>query len=140
MSSPTRTPAKKATRAKAPSSTPKTPRDAEAADNKLLANVLKSFDPEAKKIDLNEFAAIMGYTNVRSAGNTFNRLRRAHALKVEGFMTRAKTSAKVTRPSNGSKTRGHLDSEADISDDNLPSSSDDGAPDNESSNEDTSNV
>lgn len=42
------------------------------------------------QIDLHEFAALMGYTNVRSAGNTFSRLRKAHGLKVEGYMTRAK--------------------------------------------------
>ncbi|KAJ6093357.1 hypothetical protein N7486_008646 [Penicillium sp. IBT 16267x] len=146
MSSPIITPSKQATRAKAPSSkpaTPKTPRDAEASDNRVLANVLKSFDPEVKKIDLNEFAALMGYTNVRSAGNTFNRLRKAHALKVEGFMTRSKDSAKITKPGNGTKTRLNQEVDIEADDDNLPLSDDDDVldvPDKEPSNEDITNV
>lgn len=37
----------------------------------------------------------MGYTNVRSAGNTFNRLRKTHGLKVEGYMTRAKVKSPI---------------------------------------------
>lgn len=53
MSSPITTPSKKVTRAKASSSkpaTPKTPRDTDSPDNRILANVLRSFDPEAKKV------------------------------------------------------------------------------------------
>ncbi|KAJ6011455.1 hypothetical protein N7451_002867 [Penicillium sp. IBT 35674x] len=144
MSSPTTTPSKKATRAKASSSkpaTPKTPRDADSSDNRILANVLRCFDPEAKKIDLQEFAALMGYTNVRSASNTFNRLRKAHGLKVEGYMTRAKArnsvlsnSTKVTKPGNGTNTSLDHAIETDVSDDNLPLSDDDDVPDKELSN------
>ncbi|KAJ5793158.1 uncharacterized protein N7503_009136 [Penicillium pulvis] len=143
MSSPMTTPSKKATRAKNSSSkpaTPKIPRDADSSDNRILANVLRSFDPDAKKIDLHEFAALMGYTNVRSAGNTFSRLRKAHGLKVEGYMTRAKNSTKVTKPGNGTNTSLDNAIEADVSDDNLPLSDDDDVPDNELSNGDTSNA
>ncbi|KAJ5648531.1 hypothetical protein N7490_004903 [Penicillium lividum] len=97
--SPIKTPSKRG-RPKASGSkpaTPKLPRDEELQDAKALVNMLKSFDSQQKKVDLTEFAALMGYKNVRSAGNTYNRLRKTHGLKVEAFSVRPKDSGKIIK-------------------------------------------
>ncbi|KAJ5925620.1 hypothetical protein N7454_008259 [Penicillium verhagenii] len=129
MSSPPKvpkTPSKRAAPAKGSAKSPRDARDGDVVEMKALVNVLKSFDKAEKKvkpsrrsstsdelltddfaaiqIDLNVFATLQGYTNVRSASNTFHKLRKAHGLNVESFTIRPKASpTKVTKSSG--KTR-----------------------------------
>ncbi|KAJ5924429.1 hypothetical protein N7466_008616 [Penicillium verhagenii] len=108
MPSPTKTPKSPGKHATPVKAVTKSSRDApDAVDNKILVNILKSFDKEEKKIDLNVFATLQGYTNVRSASNTFHKLRKTYGLNVEGFMIRTKVSpTKATKVAKSTgKTR-----------------------------------
>ncbi|KAJ5634146.1 hypothetical protein N7528_001988 [Penicillium herquei] len=77
-------------RGKAASSPPA--KEGKTNDEVMLIAILKSFDPADGKISMVEFANAMGYTNVKSACNAFNRLKTKHGLKVD------KATTKVTKP------------------------------------------
>ncbi|KAJ6028222.1 hypothetical protein N7540_003798 [Penicillium herquei] len=77
-------------------------KEGKSTDETMLIAVLKSFDPADGKISMVDFANAMGYTNVKSACNAFNRLKTKHGLKVE------KAATKITKPTTPTpKKRGN---------------------------------
>ncbi|KAJ5721833.1 uncharacterized protein N7483_009767 [Penicillium malachiteum] len=102
--------------------TTQTSKEGKSTDEAMLIAILKSFDPADGKISMVDFADAMGYTNVKSACNAFNRLKTKHGLKVE----------KVTKPTTPKKRgnrRGRAAKQANEEDSASDGAADDAADD-----------